>query len=233
MKAIMLGVQLATALVAFVLVLALAIASGHEADADFGFHHYSVGREVASGTNVYTGSNQVRDDVSITYIPSTGCSGPYAGDPVYQSQWVVNGSNWLEEGTGHQCNDTFRYWYWGFGFNGVWHSVGWTPMGTPPSTHRFYQYRGANCLWSTNIDYTQFDNSLSWCITGTLVQTGTESYSVSAVVPIHQNNQLMVSVNFAPYSAWSGRDWQNVETSYGMCGGWINDYTRSTGENSC
>jgi hypothetical protein len=79
------------------------------------FHKYSSAWENTPSEIPFTGVNEVRNDVSISGIPNDGCSTPITGTPVYQPEWVVQTSNsdtWTELGTGHQCGDTFRYWYW-------------------------------------------------------------------------------------------------------------------------
>ena len=62
-----------------------------------------------SGT--YDGMSNFRNDVAVSGLPATGCSsGPYTGDPVYQTMWYAlnPGTNYFELGTGHQCQDQYR-----------------------------------------------------------------------------------------------------------------------------
>jgi hypothetical protein len=80
-----------------------------------GFHGYSVAREQTGGSG-FTGIETSRYDKSVDNVPSGGCVYPYTGTPVYQTQWVIlnsGASSWRELGTGHQCEDLMRYWFWG------------------------------------------------------------------------------------------------------------------------
>jgi hypothetical protein len=69
------------------------------------WHNYSVAFETTFGG--FTGLSAYRKDVHVGSQPSTGCSAPYTGGPIYQTEWVSDsdGQRWLELGTGHQCND--------------------------------------------------------------------------------------------------------------------------------
>lgn len=84
------------------------------------WHSYSAAYEKSAGLG-YTGVAGTRADRSVSGLDMSGCSQFFVGQPVYQTEWVnISAGNWLEFGTGHQCGDTMRYWYWGYGFNNTW-----------------------------------------------------------------------------------------------------------------
>jgi len=203
------------------------------------FHKYSSAWENTPSEIPFTGVNEVRNDVSISGIPNDGCSTPITGTPVYQPEWVVQTSNsdtWTELGTGHQCGDTFRYWYWLEGAPGLPNGYllrGWRLAGGDVP-HRFYLYRLTDCTWLANIDYTQV-GSFGFCSSGVRVGADTESYAQAAVVPSHRESYLQYSSNYAPYANWSGQDYSLppvAPSTPEMCGFWVNATSWSTGENT-
>jgi hypothetical protein len=83
-----------------------------------GFHEYATAFETSGNSGMY--STHIVQGVSNQ--ASDGCSTPYSGTPVYETEWLLFNSNattWDEVGVGHQCNDSYRYFYWGYGYNGA------------------------------------------------------------------------------------------------------------------
>lgn len=203
-----------TAIFVYVVLQPMLLSATHD-----GFHRYSQGDE-NSGAG-FTGLKSNRVDRSMTGLPSDGCSSPYSGHPVYQTQWVMDdaGQTWREIGTGHQCNDTYRYWFWGYGLNGAWHSLG-TQAGIMNGViHTFQIYR---TFIGSNTYYFKIDSSVKGIVasdwTGGLVRVGLESYAAGANVPAHNATALQYQKNNGTFAFWSGRDAQLVNS--GMCGAW-------------
>lgn len=213
--------------------LALAMLAVEPAAAQSSFHRYSVAYET-SFPGAFTGVSVVRDDVGL-HTQGNGCFMPFSGTPVYQTQWVIlpstgGGQNWMEIGTGHQCSDLFRYWFWGYGFDGLWYPVG-TQSGIGPGTHRFQVYRHSGNQWDWYIDASHMAGPLSWTNIGNQVRAGLESYDGFAVVSNHTYRELQMTVNQSPWTNWAGMDFSDV-TSAPMCGGWNNATQWRASENS-
>jgi hypothetical protein len=199
-----------------------------------GFDRHSHGIESSRGD--YRGVAVTRWDNTMRGIPNDGCtiSRPFDGHPMYQTQWVIVGDDdWIELGTGHQCNDTFRYWFWGYGFNG-----GWFPRGTRgiPGTqkHTFRTWRDGATAWRYEIDVTRMA-TLEWNVQGVRVEAGLESYAQNGTTenqgqPGTQNYEsLQHRSALGNWLSWAGRDGQ-VENAP-LCGSWLNDITWRTGAN--
>lgn len=212
---------LVAALVAYSMVLALSATGA-------AFHEYSIGYEnTGSG---FTGIQVTRTDRAVTGQPSTGCSSPYTGSPVYQTQWVGGGSNWRELGTGHQCNDTYRYWFWGYGYNGTWVSLGYQTGIVNNQIHTFQISRapvGADTRYLYRIDGVT-KGSLTSSATFGEVLTGLESYAANANVVLYSHATLKYQKNDGSFLSWSGQDSSIVGTS--MCGNWIGNTTWQAGQ---
>ena len=165
--------------------------------------------------------------------PADGCSSPFTGTPVYQTQWVnitADGLNWREIGTGHQCNDTYRYWYWGYGSNGTWHWIG-------------YQTGISNGQWHTfKIDrvfddtFERYKFRIDGVIKGTLnsnatgeeVLAGLESYAVNATVAGHNYTTLQYQKLDGAFLNWAGKDKSVVNAP--LCGSWVAAVSWRAGE---
>lgn len=184
------------------------------------FHGYSVAGEVTG--DGFTGVSVRRIDQSISGIPSVSCSSPFGIDPVYQAQWVyasADQQSWKELGTGHQCNDQYRYWYWGYGVAGEWYAIGWQANIIPNATHTFEISRAFNGTYDKfyfRIDGTTKASQIS-SASGPAVNAGLESYASAANVG-YNNNALKYQKNGASWVNWNGKDYQLV--SGGMCGNW-------------
>jgi len=184
------------------------------------FHGYSVARETGY-TNKYVGLAIRRLDKHVEQARS-GCSEFYSGDPVYQTQWVIvtsDARNWLELGTGHQCEDELRYWFWGWGTNGVWHPLGERSGITNGVEHRFAITRSDGRLWDYNID-GDTKVTLSYDDQGARIETGLESYGPNAAISEYTHNTLSYRLIGADHwTDWSGYD-DSVIVGPVMCGGW-------------
>lgn len=191
-----------------------------------GYHVYSGALESSSGS--FTGVSSHRLDSPVGGQAASGCSAPYTGVPMYQTEWVLLTSdalNWRELGTGHQCNDTYRYWYWGYGVNGNWYSLGYQTGVANGVAHTFKIVRSFN--GTANVFYYQVDGvnkgSLTSSATGAYVEVGLESYSVP---PSYLNatsvSSLQVQRSGGSFVNFSGRDGTHVTDSR-VCGKWLSD----------
>lgn len=199
------------------------------------FHQHSIAREnTGSG---FTGVQVTRVDKAVTGQPSDGCDGPYRGSPVYQTQWVIlnsAGTTWRELGTGHQCNDNYRYWFWGYGVDGTWVSIGIQTGIQNGVEHTFrvqrvfddsvyrYQWRIDGVLKAT------MTNSA----TGPRVEAGLESYAQNATVAGHSYKSLKAQKygSGGDFFDWAGRDASVVHSA--MCGFWVTDIRWRAGQGS-
>lgn len=205
------------ALVASVVVLIFACSAG-SASADNGFHGYSAARETSSAGH-YTGVATTRLDRTVFFQPNTGCTSHFSGDVVFQSEWIVitsDSQNWLELGTGHQCSDTFRYWYWGFGYGGIWFPLGTTDGIANEVSHTFEIIKFGSA-YGFLIDGVQKGSQAT--STGVYDQSGLESYSTNAVIGTYTHGNLRRTTDSGGWTSWAGFDATKL-TGAGMCGGW-------------
>ena len=179
----------------------------------------------------YTGISVERIDAFVD-VPPDGCNGPYQGHPIYQSEWVgaLNGSDWLELGTGHQCSNSYQYHYWGYGYNGVWNPIGSVKIGGG-EIHTYRITRGADSIWEFRIDGVIKD-SFYWDRTFPSVSTGLESYApygnVNPYNHYHLNYQRLGNTT---WNGWDGTD-STLLQNPPMCGLWNNPQSWRTGEAS-
>jgi len=196
------------------------------------FHAESDAYEFSGNTGMYS----VHVTQAVSGQESTGCSAPYSGNPVYETEWIIftsNGQNWDEMGVGHQCNDGYRYIYWGYGYNNVWYSLG-TITGTSNGTTHNYKITRAY----TGSQYDDF-----WYLDGTLKSqvysptvgyedsVGLESYSSPASVNYYASYSLQYQHNEGAWTNWSGFDASGTGTH--MCGIWDSATSWSAAENQC
>lgn len=197
-----------------------------------GFHSYSYVQEHTRGS-IYTGLGVTRPDRSVNFGGSpTGCSTYYSGNPVYQTQWVSVGTgDWLEIGTGHQCNDTLRWWFFGYGSNSDWYPLDEDYVATY-ATHGFRIVRSDGDFWRYRVDGVVQEN-LTWARNATDVKTGLESYAPNAIVEAYNAHDLLYTANEGSFVSWAGRDYKSVDQPE-MCGTWNSDTSWRAGENvSC
>lgn len=216
--------------IAAVFVLSLLMVAPNPAYAA-AFHGYAVAKETTG--DGYTGVSDVRIDRAVSGQASDGCLGHFAGTPVYQTEWVIFTDlpqAWMELGTGHQCADTLRCWYWGYGEDGSWFPLGTYGNITNGLSHTFKISRAFDGV--RNRFYFQVDGStkgnVSGSDTGSRVEAGLESYSGSATVPGHAYSSLKYQKNGGSFSSWAGRDSNSVTS--GMCGHWASDTSWYAGE---
>jgi hypothetical protein len=197
----------------------------------FAFHEYSQADE-SGFVNHYTGLSVTRPDRSVDQA-STGCSSYYSGNPVYQTQWVLitsDAQNWLELGTGHQCADAKRFWFWGYGYLGDWYPQGEVGGVDAGVTHTFRVVRSGGTTWTWRIDGTA-RGSLTWAEQGARVRTGLESWGSAAVASKYNQSDLMYTLDQGLWTDWSGFDGSKVGTPE-MCGGWNTATSWRSSENS-
>jgi hypothetical protein len=198
------------------------------------FHYFSTAIE-DTGSATFTGVKEYRVDKAVTGIPLNGCTQPHTGTPVYQTMWVqVHGgltAEWFELGTGHQCNDTYRFWFWGYGYNGNWVPLGEDIGQTNGQSHWFSISRaihGGNHMYDYKIDGS-LKEQLESVALGEKVFVMLESWASNAntVFPM---TVLQYQKSEGAWLDFSGRDDTNIDSV--MCGYWIADQTFKAGQPS-
>lgn len=196
------------------------------------FHQYSHAWENTGGN--YTGMQVTRIDRAVTGQPSTGCSAPISGSPVYQTQWfkLPGSGNYYELGTGHQCNDTYRYWFGGVSINGQWYLVGYLTGRVNGISHVF-QIDRVSTGPGTYYYYYRVDGVTRWTSgpnsnVGHTADTGLESYCSTCNVTKYSNSSLrnLISGTWTP---WAGQDGSQVNAPT-MCGNWVGPQSWQAGQ---
>jgi hypothetical protein len=185
--------------------------------ADNGFHGYSAAYEL-SLSGQYTGVQTTRIDQYIFSQPATGCTQNFAGDPVFQSEWILitpDAANWLEIGTGHQCNDQYRYWFSGYGYLGVWVPVA-IQVGVVNGQSHAFTIGKQGSTYYFHRDFTSMGSQQSSF--GSSVSSGLESYASAAIVGTYSHSNLQY-IRGTTYYPWAGFDDSVVDAAQ-MCGGW-------------
>ncbi len=204
------------------------------------FHVYSQSFETTPYAGRYSGLSTFRLDRTVSSQPSTGCPNPFtgdiqhfAGDPIYQTEWVditADAQNWMELGTGHQCNDTVRYWYWGYGYAGVWYPINTSGSITEEVSHYFTIVRNPYGYYVFQIDGATMGTQAS--SQAQFLASGLESYSSAAVVLAYGNTGLWHTLDTgSTWYGWSGRDASTVDAPR-MCGRWLSDTSFAIAEAS-
>lgn len=199
-----------------------------------GFHQYSKAKELTAPTN-FTALKARRPDQAVSGVPTNGCINhfPVGGNPVYETQWLILGStaDWYEIGTAHQCNDTFRYWFWGYGLANAWYPLGTQDSITNGVSHWFtlttVTHNGSQWMDYT-IDGVIKDEQPS-PDTASAVWVGLESYAQGASTS-YDITSLQYQRNQGAWTFWAGRDGSEIDN--GMCGGWVTDSWWLAGEPS-
>lgn len=192
---------------------------------------YSVAYNIANSGHI-TALGVDRLDRTVYYQEHTGCAGYFQGNPVYQSEWfevTADNQNWLELGTGHQCSDTLRYWYWGYGYAGQYYPIGELSGRANEESHSFQiEYNVGTGLYQFQIDSNQY--GVKGTSVADHVETGLESHSSTAALGSYPHYDLRYSYDdiFAWYN-WSGR--HNYYVPPPMCGLWGSDTSWLVGEN--
>lgn len=216
---------------ACLLVIMTVLSDGAQATHD-GFHRYSGGGE--NNTNADRGVQVTRWDNEMAGIPNDGCTNPISGHPMYQSQWLITSTGWIEMGTGHQCNDDNRYWYWGYGTSN-WTLIDWRAI---PGTqkHKFRLERADTNTWRFFVDATQMTGTVAWNTTGVRVEAGLESWAANGQTlnggnPGTQNYELMAYKNgLNAWVYWAGQDY-TLGPNPPLCGNWVIATTWRSGAN--
>jgi hypothetical protein len=173
------------------------------------FHHYSHAWENTGGN--FTGMQVTRIDRAVTGLPSLGCSAPYQGNPVYQTQWfkLPGSGNYYELGTGHQCNDNYIYWFAGVSINSQWMSIGYL-TGRVKNLQHVFQIDRQSTGPSTYYYRFRVDGVIRWSSgpnsnVGHTADTGLESYCQNCGVVWYAHSSLRV-LKSGTWTPWAGRD---------------------------
>lgn len=194
------------------------------------FHGYSVAWNF--NTSHYTGVEYTRYDVQPTRMSSGSyCTSYFTAPVLYQPEWVINGSSWIELGTGHQCNG-FEYWYAGYGINGTWQPI-FTRSITSTDLHKFsidaVIVRDRGAVYYYNIDVTtvaQYATGLQ----GTEVEAGLESYDSYAIEPAYTISAIYYASGYGGFSPWYNTTDNNPVSP--MCGRLVSSTQYRAGENT-
>jgi len=173
---------------------------------------------------------------------ATGCGSNdwYTGNVVYQTQWLQSddASLWLEFGTGHQCDNTRIYRYWGYGQSGVWHSIAHNLIpGDTVHLYRIVEATDSPSVWWWRLDgnntygaylsqFTHFANAVA----------GVESWAPNGYVKPHFNYDLAYQEDGrSTWVDWAGKDGHDdFSANVAMCGFWDSATSWKAGEtNSC
>lgn len=176
-------------------------------------HHQGTAHSGGMDTShSYRGVSVLRWDNTMANIPLDGCGGHFQGHPMLQTQWVIIGGtgNWIEIGTGHQCDDAVRYWFWGYGYQGAWTAIASQGIsGAAP--HTFRVSRGSGTAWDYQIDVTTM-GTVFWDVHGVRVDAGLESQTATGQTlnngqPGTQNYDALQYRNTGnSWTNWAGRD---------------------------
>jgi hypothetical protein len=204
--------------VAVVLSSALLVLSGSTpVTATHSFHQYSYIEEW-SAPYAYTGLYTRRMETVVSGGWPAPCSAvPYSYQPVYFTQWVsINpGIDWLEIGTGHQCNPDMMYWFWGYGAGGTWYPRGdpiWTGINLNEN-HYFEIYRvNENWYWYIN---GVWRDVMYWNAVGTRVRTGMESWNGHTSTSWTTIDTINKTISEGPYTPMS---YTSYRVDPQMCG---------------
>lgn len=185
-------------------------------------HVHSVAYELTVGYDM-SGVRVTRPDNNPGGVELDGCSVPFNGSPVYQTQWVIINSaatNWVEGGTASQCAGNYRYHYWGYGYNGNWFgNVALLLTSDFPTLHTYTLNKPTvNNRWTFYKDGGILGQAVEWNARG-IASAGLESYSPNAAVGKHQYGNMQFLWN-GVWNSWAGRDDEFVSPNNGMCGRW-------------
>jgi hypothetical protein len=126
---------------------------------------------------------------------------------------TADADNWLEIGSGHQCGDGYRYWFWGLGYRGVSIHMGNGPGLQPSSRTPSVSGRREATPFSFTIDGVLRATQVS--SVGQYIETGLETYAPAAVIGGYAHSDLRYALNGGAWVSWSGQDSSSV--GLGMC----------------
>lgn len=161
---------------------------------------------------------------------------PFAGTPVYQTMWASyhDGYNW-EMGTGHQCNDTFRYWFWAVN-NPDWV---FTPIGQQLGVSNGVQHTftiervvsGPGVYDAKfKIDGTLKGSHHAPSLVFESLHVVLESYCQGCGVTVYNNSALSWKWN-SSWNNWVGQDGWRIDLPQ-MCRSYTSDTVWASGENA-
>ncbi len=190
------------------------------------FHYFS--SAIESSYNSYTAVREYRQDKDVSGIPSDGCSGPIAGTPVYQTMYFyLNGGGVFELGTGHQCADSYVYWFEGWtNTSGTWSLLDYQPGVTEGVSH-YFKVKRTSSVYNYWVDSTVVGPAVG-ANTGYNLVALLESYAPTGQVTFTMSD-LAYQRNEGSWEGWSGQDGKNVDSAY-MCGRWLSDTSFKAGE---
>jgi hypothetical protein len=186
------------------------------AQATHAFHAYSYMQEWSS-PYAYTGLYARRPETPVSGSPYSGCSTvPYSYQPVYFTQWVsINpGVDWLEIGTGHQCSNDMKYWFWGYGWQGNWYPLGEEWNGIYFNEYHYFEVYRVATTWYWYINGLNRD-TMYWNAVGTRVRVGMESWNGHTTTPWTTIDTMNKTISEGPYTPLS---YTSTVVNTQMCG---------------
>lgn len=187
------------------------------------FHEYSVARD-NSQAGTYSAIQLLRPDADYQVTPGSNCNVPYAGgsNPLYQTQWVIlsysNGLDWIELGTGHQCND-FHYRFHGYGIDGSWFPKPAVQISPPIANTNYRIDSQGGCSWRWYIAGVQQTSTYADCRRGVSVEGGLESYDSGGGFGWLRYKDLKHRISTGGLTFWAGMDSHTISPNMG--GQWI------------
>lgn len=186
---------------AILVAIALLLLRDNVALATHGFHNYAIMQD--KNQFAYTGVYSTRTDQVPTGLNPGPCPAiPYQNNPVYYTQWVIikdSPLEWVELGSGYGCVGQ-RYWFWGYGANGNWNSLGaeWNF----PLQQNYYDIHRLAEFWFFDINGQNMGTKF-WNAVGIRVEAGLESYNGHIDVPWTTHWQLQKTLSESPWYYWT------------------------------
>jgi hypothetical protein len=196
-------------------------------------HRYSIGFDLTVAT--YNGVRLTRYDNNIA--AGGVCNSAYVSPVVYQTQWVIldtTASDWVEIGTMHKTS-TCKYWFWGYGFDGVWNSLG-TRGNRQYGQRTFVISKSsypADAAWAMSVGSETLGDVYFGNIPGDYVSAGLETYNIIPIIAAHNYSSLQflgASGTGLIWQNWAGMDYRQVDTR--MCGRWLSGSSWRAGQNT-
>ncbi len=144
-----------------------------------------------------------------------------------------DGDNY-ELGTGHQCGDQYRYWFWGLSIDGAWMPLGHQTGITNGNSHVFRMERVLSGVGGHQI-YYRIDGVIkkTYPTSSSNFETldvGLESYCQACTVGDYTNGSLKSkTTTTGSWIGWGGTDGQQVNDPP-LCGTWVSDITWRSGQ---
>ena len=123
-----------------------------------------------------------------------------------------------------------RYWYWGYGYNNVWHPLGQVANVVAGDSHEFRIARAGSNDWHFRVDGT-LRGSLAWGVVGVSEEVGLESYGPGTITPKYVSKSMQDTLDGGSWQYWGGQNGSEVDAPE-MCGGWDSNTAWRASENS-